>query len=157
MSRNILVVAALSLLPAVALAGEIERYGETLTEGMAITPIATILADPQSWAGRKVQIAGEISGVCAHQGCWIDIRSTDDATLRVKVDDGVIVFPHDSLGRQAVAEGEVEILEMDRARYTAWLRHVAEEEGREFDAAEVGEGPYHTVRLKGLGAEIEGP
>ena len=46
---------------------------------------------------------------------------------------------------------------MDRDKYEAWLQHVAEEEGREFDPSEVGEGPYRIVRLKGLGSEIQGP
>jgi hypothetical protein len=157
MSKNFFLIALLTLMPALAGAGETTQYGEALTEGLEPTPIETILEDPQSWVGKKVQIAGEISGVCARQGCWIDITSPQDSTLRVKVDDGVIVFPQDSVGRRAIAEGEVEILDMDRDQYEAWLRHVADEEGREFDAAEVGEGPYEIVRLKGLGSEIEGP
>jgi hypothetical protein len=157
MSKNFLLIALLTLMPALAGAGETTQYGEALTEGLEPTPIETLLEDPKSWVGKKVQIAGEISGVCARQGCWIDITSPQDSTLRVKVDDGVIVFPQDSVGRRAIAEGEVEILDMDRDQYEAWLRHVADEEGREFDAAEVGEGPYEIVRLKGLGSEIEGP
>ena len=87
----------------------------------------------------------------------MDLTSPTDATMRVKVDDGVIVFPQDAVGRQAVAEGKVEIMELERDRYEAWLKHVAEEENREFDPAEVGEGPYRIVRLRGLGSEIEGP
>jgi hypothetical protein len=50
----------------------------------------------------------------------------------------------------------VEILELDRERYAAWLQHVAEEENREFDPAEIGDGPYRIVRLRGLGSEIRG-
>lgn len=157
MSRNILIIAGAMLLPALCVAGDVDTYGEALTEGLEPTPIEEILEDPDAWAGKKVQIAGEISGVCARQGCWIDITSPEDATLRVKVDDGVIVFPHESMGRQAVAEGEVEILDMEPDKYEAWLRHVAEEEGREFDPGEMGEGPYRIVRLKGLGSEIQGP
>jgi len=157
MSRNTLIAALMVLLPALCTAGEIEKYGESLTEGLEETPISEILGDPGAWQGKKVQIAGEVSGVCTRQGCWIDITSPEDATLRVKVDDGVIVFPEESMGRQAVAEGEVEILDMDRDEYEAWLRHVAEEEGREFDPSEMGESPYRIVRLKGFGSEIQGP
>jgi len=157
MSRRILIAVALFLIPMLGMAGDVEKYGEALTEGLEITPIEEILVDPDAWQGKKVQIAGEVSGVCSRQGCWIDITSADDATLRVKVDDGVIVFPQESMGRQAVAEGEVEILEMERDKYEEWLRHVAEEEGRDFDPGEVGEGPYQIVRLKGLGSEIQGP
>lgn len=157
MLRRILIMFGLVLLPALVVAGGMEKYGEELTEGLEPTPISEILADPDAWAGKKVQIQGKISGVCAHQGCWIDISSPEDATLRVKVDDGVIVFPQESLGHEAVAEGEVEILDMERDKYEAWLQHVAEEEDREFDPNEVGDGPYRIVRLKGLGSEIQGP
>ena len=145
------------LIPALCAAGETEVYGEALTAGLTVTPIEKILSDPDSWEGKTVQISGVVSGVCASQGCWIDITSTQDATLRVKVDDGVIVFPQESTGRQAVAEGQIEILEMDREQYESWLRHVAEEEDREFEPSEVGDGPYRIVRLKGLGSEIQGP
>jgi len=132
------------------------RFGEPLSSDLEPTPIASILEDPDAWAGQRVRVAGEVSGVCSRQGCWLDLTSADDATLRVKVDDGVIVFPQEARGHSAVAEGEVEIVEMERQRYEAWLRHVADEEGRDFDSAEVGEGPYRIVRLRATGAEIEG-
>lgn len=138
-------------------AAEVESYGEELSADVEPTPIEEILSDPDRWAGRRVRIEGEVSGVCAHQGCWIDLRSPEDATLRVKVEDGVIVFPQDAVGKPAVAEGEVEILEMERDKYEAWLRHVAEEEARAFDPAEVGEGPYRIVRLRGIGASVGRP
>jgi hypothetical protein len=124
---------------------------------MSLTPISSILEDPDRWVGQRVRIAGEISGVCAKQGCWMDLTSDDDSTLRVKVDDGAIVFPQDAVGALAQAEGKVEILDLEREKYEAWLRHVAEEEGREFDAAELGEAPFRIVRLRGLGAQISRP
>jgi len=131
-------------------------FGEGLDSELELTPIGSIVADPDAWVGKRVRIAGEVSGVCTRQGCWMDLTAADDSTLRVKVDDGVIVFPADATGHQAVAEGDVEILEMEREKFEAWLRHVAEEEGRDFDPAEVGEPPYRTVRLRGAGAQIEG-
>ncbi|MFQ5526085.1 MAG: DUF4920 domain-containing protein [Thermoanaerobaculia bacterium] len=132
------------------------RFGEPIDAGLELTPIASIVSDPDAWVGKRVQVAGEVSGVCTRQGCWLDLVSTGDAAIRVKVDDGVIVFPQEAVGHQAVAEGEVEILELDRDRYQAWLEHVAGEEGRKFDPAEVGDPPYRIVRLRGAGAEIEG-
>lgn len=156
MKTTTLLTIAVSCLAAVALAGDGVKVGADLTSDLEITPIAEILADPEAWVGKTVQIEGEVSGVCARQGCWMDLTSPSDATLRVKVDDGVIVFPQEAVGRRAVAEGVVEIMELERDRYEAWLRHVAEEENRDFDAAEVGEGPYRIVRLRGLGSEIRG-
>jgi hypothetical protein len=157
--RAVFLLVLAALVASVGVAGETAtvQYGEALSEGLEVTPIETILADPDSWAGQRVKIAGEVSGVCTKQGCWMDLTSADDATLRVKVDDGVIVFPQEALGNLAEAEGEVEILDMELEKYQAWLEHVAEEEGREFNPEEVGEPPYRIVRLRGLGAEISGP
>jgi hypothetical protein len=149
--------AGLLLVSTLAVAGEIETarlYGEELSEGLELTTIEQILEDPDHWVGQRVRIAGEVSGVSSKRGCWMDLTSAEDLTLRVKVDDGVIVFPPEAVGQLAEAEGEVEILDMDREKYEAWLRHVAEEEAREFDPAEVGDAPYRIVRLRGYGAEI---
>lgn len=158
MNRNWLFLLTLFLGFANAgLAASVDRFGDGLTDGVEAASIEDILSEPDAWVGQRVQIEGVVSGVCAKQGCWIDLTSTTDATMRVKVDDGVIVFPQEAVGRRAVAEGTVEILDLERDRYEAWLRHVAEEEGRKFDPSEVGEGPYRIVRLRGLGAEISGP
>lgn len=129
-------------------------FGTAPSADLDLTDIASILDAPDEWAGKRVKIAGDVAGVCTKQGCWMDLTSPDDVTLRVKVDDGVIVFPQDATGHSAVAEGTVEILDMERDKYEAWLRHVAEEEGREFDPSDVGEAPYRIVRLRGTGAEI---
>ena len=157
MNKTVLSAVLMMALATVCVAGEVVKLGEVLTSGLEVTSIEEILAEPDDWAGKKVQISGEVTGVCAKQGCWMDLTSVSDATLRVKVDDGVIVFPQESVGRQAVAEGEVEILDLERDKYEAWLRHVAEEEDREFDPAEIGESPYRIVRLRGLGSEIQAP
>lgn len=152
-TRSLLFVLLLGVVAAGAPAAE---YGEALSPDLELTPIETIVADPEAWVGKRVQIAGDISAVCTMQGCWMDLISSDNATLRVKVDDGVIVFPAEAKGHEAVAEGEVEILEMDRDKFESWRRHVADEEGREFDPAEIGDPPYRVVRLRGSGARIEG-
>lgn len=158
MMRQQLVFLALSGLACAGSLIAAERsFGEPLAADLEITPIADLVAEPEAWKGRRVRIEGEVSGVCALKGCWLELVSPQDVSLRVKVDDGVIVFPPDAVGRQAVAEGEVEILELTRKRYVAWLEHQAEETGERFDPAAVGVGPYRIVRLRGLGARITGP
>jgi len=157
--KVIAVLVGLICIAAVGVAAEPSStvaFGEALAEDLETTPIAQILAAPDDWVGKRVRISGEVSGVCSKQGCWMDITSPDDSTLRVKVDDGVIVFPQDAVGHQAVADGTVEILELEREKYEAWMKHVADEEGRAFDPAEVGEGPYRIVRVRGVAAEIAG-
>jgi len=64
------------------------------------------------------------------------------------------VHPAAAKDHRAVAEGVVEVLPLDRDRYTAWLRHLADERGETFDPATVGDGPYRIVQIRGEGAEI---
>jgi hypothetical protein len=129
-------------------------YGEGVTLDDSILA-AEILARPDDWAGRTVRVEGEVAAVCQMAGCWMDIVAGEgDDLLRVKVEDGVIVFPTAAKGQRAVAQGEVEILEMSAEKWKSWKRHMAEEQGLEFDPADLGEGPYRLVQLRGTGAEI---
>jgi hypothetical protein len=77
------------------------------------------------------------------------------ARMRVKVDDGVIVFPVDAKGKTAVAEGTLEAINMSREQYVGWLQHLAEERGQPFDPKTVGEGPFKIYQLRGTGARID--
>ena len=94
--------------------------------------------------------------VCPRKGCWIEIG--DEAKrIQIKVEDDVIVFPSDAKGRIAASQGEVEAIEMSREDYLLWLTHAAEERGENFDpaSAEIGDGPYRLIRIRGTGARIE--
>ena len=122
--------------------------------GAEATPIAEILAAPDRHAGKTVRVEGEVRGVCTRMGCWMDIADEAGRSLRIQVEDGVLVFPSDAVGRPAVAQGTVALKEMTRADYVAWQRHLAEEGGKPFDEAAVGEGPFRVVHIAGTGARI---
>ena len=123
------------------------------------TPIGKILADPDAYVGKTVRIEGKVLDVCPMKGCWMELAGEDGKqSLKVKVDDGMIVFPVTSKGKLAVAEGTVEAIPMTKEQYVGWLEHLAEERGETFDAADVaamGEGPFRILQLKGTGARID--
>ena len=53
----------------------------------------------------RVSIEGVVTAVCEHMGCWMMLAPAGaagehPATLRLKVEDGVIVFPVSARGRQ---------------------------------------------------------
>jgi len=129
--------------------------GVTLAE---TTSVARILADPDAYVGKRVRIEGKVLDVCPMKGCWMELEEQKEgaASLRVKVDDGVIVFPVTSKGKLAVAEGVVEAIPMTRDKYVAWLEHLAEERGEKLDSSKIGEGPFRIVQIKGTGARIAG-
>jgi len=118
------------------------------------TPVADILDRPEEFVGRAVLVEGEVADVCQAAGCWLEMRAGDGArTIKVKVEDGVLVFPKDARGKAARAEGVVEHL--DREGYLIHLEHEAHEQGKDFDESAVpAEGPYHVYRIAGTGAEV---
>jgi starvation-inducible outer membrane lipoprotein len=156
--KNASLLLSLFLLASASLlrADEPKSYGAgvTLTE---TTSVASILADPDAYVGKKVRVQGKVADVCPMKGCWMEIaEEKDGSSLRIKVDDDVIVFPVSAKGKLAVAEGVVEAISMDRDQYVAWKSHLAEESGKKFDAATVGNGPYRVLQLRGTGARITG-
>jgi uncharacterized protein DUF4920 len=152
MKRTILVLLAfLALTPAL-------RADQTLGSGVKepeTTSVSKILANPDAYVGRTVRIEGQVVNVCPMKGCWMELEERDGgARFRVKVDDGVIVFPVTAKGKIAVAEGTVESIPMSREQYVAWLQHLAEERGQPFDPKTVGEGPFRILQLRGTGARV---
>lgn len=121
------------------------------------TPIDQLLAEAESRVGEPVAVEGEVTEVCQMAGCWLELRAGEgERTIRVKVDDGVLVFPKWAAGKHARAEGTVERLDLEREDYILFRQHEAHEAERDFDESEVeaGEGPFHVYRIRGTGAEI---
>jgi hypothetical protein len=146
------VAALLALIAAVA-GGAPLHVGAEITVAQA-TPIADILADPAAHLGKPVRIEGEVRAVCTRMGCWMDLGDQAGHRIRVKVEDGVLVFPPEAAGRPAVAQGTVTVEELSREKYIDWQRHLASEGGEPFDEAAVGTGPFRLVQISGSGADI---
>jgi hypothetical protein len=130
------------------------QYGEalTLTE---TTSISAILADPEAFLDEHVLVEGTVVGVCEKMGCWIELAGENvGEQIRVKVEDGVIVFPMTAMGLHARVEGVVEKIELTMEQALEQAQHHAEERGEEFDPATV-TGPETIYQIRGLGAEIE--
>lgn len=85
-----------------------KTYGDGVTLKRAV-PVATLLDQPRTYAGKAVRVDGVVAKVCQSMGCWIEI--TDPAVgrgVRFKAKDGVIVFPKDAPGRKVSAQGTFE-------------------------------------------------
>ena len=146
-------------LAAGAAPGAAECEKEVVGGGITLertTPIAELVAQAPERVGERVAVEGEVTAVCQMMGCWLELKAADGpASIRVKVDDGVIVFPKWAAGKAARAEGTVERLELSREEYLIQREHEAHEGGAELDEATVeGDGPFHVYRLRGTGAEI---
>ncbi len=108
MKRNLMLVTIVVLLAAgSALAGDSTRYGEGVTLEKAVS-IERLLASPSDYLGQKVRVDGIITGVCKKRGCWMQVTDEKGNGVRIKVEDGVIVFPATSMGHTASAQGVFE-------------------------------------------------
>jgi hypothetical protein len=116
-------------------------------------PLATLLAHPGDYVGKTVQVKGKIVEVCQMMGCWLDLTNDAGQKLRIKVNDGEIVFPKDGVGREVVAEGKFTKTELTREQAIAQAREEAEEKGTKFDPASV-KGALTVYQIQGSGVVI---
>ncbi len=105
-------ILSITLALLVALSSNLFAKDKVYGEGISltnITKVSEILAKPEEFEGKKVLIEGMITGVCEARGCWMSIASDKNfQEIKIKVLDGVIVFPMSAYGKVAKVEGVVE-------------------------------------------------
>lgn len=136
-----------------ALASAETKFGKALS-GAAPMPIDKLNREAPQWTGRTVKVKGRVTEVCQKMGCWLAlVDPSGNAAIKVKVVDGEIMFPKESAGRMAIAEGKLEKFELTREQAVARARHEAEEQGRKFDPASVKSGAV-VYQIAGAGAVL---
>jgi hypothetical protein len=77
------------------------------------TPIASLTTKPEEFVGKTIRIDGVATAVCTSMGCWMAVAPADapaSPTVRLKVEDGVIVFPISAKGKRVSAQGVFEAI-----------------------------------------------
>jgi hypothetical protein len=134
-------------------AGEKRKFGKELTLNEK-TKISDVIADPEKYNGKRIQIEGAVVGVCEKRGCWINVAGDKEGEkLRFKVEDGVIVFPMEIKGKTAAAEGVLNVITYSEEDQIAAGKKEAEEHGTTFDPSTV-KGPKTVIQLNGEGAVV---
>ncbi len=103
-------IAAALVALAVPIMAEETKLGAGVTLNDA-TPIAALVNHPDQYVGKRIRVDGIVTAVCQEMGCWMAIATEDRAdapTVRIKVEDGVIVFPPSAKGKKVSAEGVFE-------------------------------------------------
>jgi hypothetical protein len=134
----------------------VTKYGDEITLKEK-TSISAILENPGEYEGKKVLVEGTVVGVCEKRGCWIDLSSDKEfEQIRIKVNDGEIVFPMEAKGKKALVEGEVFAYTYETdAECSGSCQHKAEEGKEQKENCEHHEKVSKTIyMIKGLGAEI---
>lgn len=135
----------LILLLSVVLIKAEEKFGKPITLKEK-TSVSAILSEPAKYEGQTVLVEGKIIGVCQGMGCWLDVEGTKEGEkIRVKVEDGEIVFPKDGKDKIVMVEGIV-----SKVDTKATMEHKDHKEG-EHDGCET----TAVYQIKGLGAVIK--
>lgn len=157
MKRSMLIILCVGFLFSTIWAGgKDQKYGKPLTLKKK-TNISAILANPDSFNGKRVLVEGLVIDVCEKRGCWMNIASDKEFEfIQFKVEDGVIVFPMEAKGKKATAEGIISVINQTEEQLIEQARHHAEEQGEldSFDPSTI-TGPKIVIRLMGEGAVIK--
>jgi hypothetical protein len=141
------------LLVTVALLSAETRLGKPIQAKHSIA-VADLMSDPARHAGKTVQVKGKITETCERMGCWMNLADESSGQrVRIKVNDGEIVFPKTAVGKVAVARGKLVKLELTHDQAVAAARHEAEEQNRKFDPNSVKSGAT-MYQIQGEGALI---
>jgi len=112
---------------------------------------------PDEYLGTDVFLSGEIIEVCPMRGCWINVKDNNsDMVIRVKVTDGIIVFPLSSKGKQVDVQGKFSKLNFTEQQARNWKIHLAEEKGITLSPENIILEPSDLIeyRIVGEGAKI---
>ncbi|RLE22966.1 MAG: hypothetical protein DRJ61_07895 [Acidobacteria bacterium] len=152
MKRNLILVTIVGLLVAgSAFAGDSTKYGEGVTLEKAVS-IEKLLASPADYLGQEVRVDGTITAMCQKRGCWMQLTNDKGNGVRIKVEDGVIVFPATSMGHTASAQGVFEGIPVAAQA----KKHEGEEhEGEKHEACDSKPKGEMIYFIKGTGAVIE--
>ena len=136
-------------------ADEGKTYGKGVGKAEEVK-ISELIAHPDKYVGKAVRVEGVIVDVCTKAGCWMDLATDADGNkIRIKVKDGEMVFPTESKGSQASAEGVFTKIAMKPEEARKLAKHMAEDAGLKADAAAQVEAPTVIYQIAGTGAVIK--
>ncbi|MEW6194417.1 MAG: DUF4920 domain-containing protein [Bacteroidota bacterium] len=151
MLRKFFFVTVLILFAVTLTNAEEEKYGKEITLKDK-TSVTSILTTPEKFDGKQVLIEGKILEVCQGMGCWIEVAGeNENEKIKVKVEDGVIVFPKDAKGKTALVEGVVAEVKAEECESGHEGEHKEKEEGGCCSSS----AKAKVYQIEGLGAVIK--
>ncbi len=153
MRSLILILVTTVLLSGASFAQKGDVYGKAPSL-KSKTKVSQIFASPKKFVGKTVMVEGTVVDVCQKRGCWMDISGDKKGQkIKIKVEDGVIVFPVSKKGHKAVVQGVVEEIVYTKEELIEAEKHKAEEQGAKFDPSKIKSGKT-VYQIKGTGARI---
>ena len=108
------------------------HVGEPFVTAPQVT-LAELLAAPQRYVGQTIEVEGDVAAMCHHRRAWLALVGDDQSGRNLQVwTVPVFLVPDGAIGKRAVAQGSVEVLEVSGAQE----RHMASEHQLEAPAPE---------------------
>lgn len=117
--------------------------------------VQQVLDAPEKYAGKHVKLAGLITDLCTHAGCWMEIADAPTGRplfVQFTYDTTTQRVPPEAKGRRAIVEGKVVTKEISEAQ----RRHYAEDQGATPEQVAAIKGPETQVQLECPSVQIEG-
>lgn len=154
MQKYLVMFALTIFLSANLIAKDVTKYGKEITSKEKVQ-ISKILENPENFEGKKVLVEGTVINVCEKRGCWIELASDKEfESIRVKVEDGVIVFPMEAKGQKALVEGEFVSFTVEADGSECSGTDCKEKKGKKEDCKSEKKHVKTVYQIKGSGAEI---
>jgi len=131
-------------------------YGDHLSKGLVYS-VDELLSSSDDNLGSDILVTGMITEVCPMRGCWLQVKDDNsESSIRIKVTDGEIVFPLSAKGRNIIAEGRFNKLELSKKQAKNWKHHLALEKGINLDTSRIvlTSSDYYEYRLNSNSAKI---
>jgi hypothetical protein len=103
-----------------------ETFGTHIDEWPALTALAEVLDNPDSFMGGSLAIKTEVSKVCQKKGCFF-IAQQGKKTIRVVFKDYDFFVPTDIAGREVTLIGEIKKHEVTEAQ----AKHLSKDLGQQ--------------------------
>lgn len=130
------------------------KFGQAVSKPTVIE-ISKLLESAKNYTGKEVVVKGTIIDVCSKRGCWMEIAGDKKfEKLRIKVNDGDMVFPLSARGRTAYVNGSLQAKELTKDQALKYLAYLASESKRKFDESSV-TGPMTVYQIDAKGVVIE--
>jgi len=104
-------------------------YGKPFSSNNPFT-VSDLINNSMDHLDKNIIVTGKIIEVCPMRGCWAQIIDPDGkASIRIKVDDGEIVFPLSAVGADMIVKGILKKRVFSQKQARDWKVHLAEEKG----------------------------
>lgn len=125
---------------------EVLQAGTPLTD-LEVVAVAELLERPDDFKGKNVRVEGFVSAMCHHKRGWFSVAADDKSGRFVRVlTTPSFLVPAGSIGKRAVAEGTVELIDVS----PRMAGHLA----ASHKLGEAGDKPVHQIVIRATGAEF---